>query len=303
MPVVCRLARMEDLERADQIVVASINELTERRGFGQMASSHPPNFQAFSLRDDAEGLWAADDDGEIIGFAWSWVCGELWFLAQLFVSPDRQSDGIGNQLLGKAFAHAQMRGASIKALITFAFNNVSQGLYISHGLFPRCPIYMVSVPRDRLALRLAEPRFHLEPLTAKTARFDELARIDVSARRLQRETSSISAGRQRDERVHHPRWQRVRGVCLYFRRAHWPACSRLSRRNGRRICCGVIIRGAEQRSNDFGFLAGCERASPQGGDRPRDAHHVPDAADVEPTIRKLEQLSSAQSGVHVVRRN
>jgi hypothetical protein len=46
---------MEDLERADEIVVASINELTERRGFGKMASSHPPNFQAFSLRDKAEG--------------------------------------------------------------------------------------------------------------------------------------------------------------------------------------------------------------------------------------------------------
>ncbi|WGD51771.1 GNAT family N-acetyltransferase [Bradyrhizobium sp. CB1650] len=178
---------MEDLERADQIVVASINELTARRGFGPMASSHPPNFQAFSLRDDAEGLWLAEDDGEIIGFAWSWVCGELWFLAQLFVSPDRQGDGIGNQLLRKAFAHAQMRGASIKALITFAFNNVSQGLYISHGLFPRHPIYMVSVPRDRLALRLAEPRLRLEPLTAKTARFDELARIDVSALSVPRE--------------------------------------------------------------------------------------------------------------------
>ena len=40
-----------------------------------------------------------------------------------------------------------MRGTSIKALITFTFNNVSQGLYISHGLFPRFPIYMVGVPR------------------------------------------------------------------------------------------------------------------------------------------------------------
>ena len=181
MPVVCRPARMDDLKRADEIVVASINELTERRGFGKMASSHPPNFQAFSLTDDAEGLWVADDDGRIIGFAWSWVCGELWFLAQLFVSPGRQSDGIGNQLLGKAFAHARMRGTSVKALITFAFNNVSQGLYIRHGLFPRCPIYMVSVSRDSLASRVAEPRLHLEPLTAKSANFDELASIDIGA--------------------------------------------------------------------------------------------------------------------------
>ncbi|MCK1720212.1 GNAT family N-acetyltransferase [Bradyrhizobium sp. 141] len=181
MAIVCRPARMEDLKQADEMVVASINELTERRGFGRMASSRPQNFQAFSLADDPEGLWVADDDGEVVGFAWSWVCGELWFLAQLFVAPDRQSDGIGNQLISKTFAQAEMRGASIKALITFTFNNVSQGLYIRHGLFPRFPIYMVSVPRDRLASRLTEPRLRLESLAAGTAGFDELGLIDVGA--------------------------------------------------------------------------------------------------------------------------
>lgn len=181
MTVVCRPARVDDLARADEIVVASINELTERRGFGKMASSRPQNFQAFSLTDDPEGLWVADDKGEIVGFAWSWVCGELWFLAQLFVAPGRQSGGIGNQLISKSFAHAEARGASIKALITFTFNNVSQGLYIRHGLFPRFPIYMVSVPRDRLASGPAEPLLHLESLTAKTIRFEELVSIDASA--------------------------------------------------------------------------------------------------------------------------
>lgn len=181
MAVLCRPARLDDLARADEIVVASINELTERRGFGKMASSRPQNFQAFSLVDDPEGLWVAGDDGELVGFAWSWVCGELWFLAQLFVAPDGQSDGIGNQLISKMFAHAEKRGASVRALITFTFNNVSQGLYIRHGLFPRFPIYMVSVSRDRLASRLAEPRLHLKPLTAKTTGLDELAPIDINA--------------------------------------------------------------------------------------------------------------------------
>lgn len=187
MTVVCRPARIEDLKRADEIVVASINELTERRGFGRMASYQPPNFQTFSLKDDAEGLWVAEDEGEIIGFAWSWVCGELWFLAQLFVAPDRQRDGIGNLLISKMFAHAQLRGTSIKALITFSFNNVSQGLYIHHGLFPRFPIYMVSVPRDRLAPRLPKPPLHLEPISARTARLDELALIDFTALGVSRE--------------------------------------------------------------------------------------------------------------------
>ena len=84
MPVLYRPARAEDLRRADEIVVASINELTERHGFGPIANSRPPNFQLFSLKDDAGGLWVTEDAGEILGFAWSWVCDDLWFLAQLF---------------------------------------------------------------------------------------------------------------------------------------------------------------------------------------------------------------------------
>ena len=83
MPLVYRLARTQDLERADALVVASINDLTERHGFGSMATARPPNFQLFSLKDDPDGLWVADDGGDILGFAWSWVCGDVWFLAQL----------------------------------------------------------------------------------------------------------------------------------------------------------------------------------------------------------------------------
>jgi hypothetical protein len=52
MPILYRPARAQDLERADRLVVGSINDLTERHGFGAMASAHPPHFQLFSLQDD-----------------------------------------------------------------------------------------------------------------------------------------------------------------------------------------------------------------------------------------------------------
>jgi GNAT superfamily N-acetyltransferase len=99
MPVVYRPACAQDLERAEALVVASINDLTERHSFGAMATARPPNFQLFSLKDDPDGLWVAKDADEILGFAWSWVCGDLWFLAQLFVAPGHQGRGIGNELL------------------------------------------------------------------------------------------------------------------------------------------------------------------------------------------------------------
>ena len=150
MPLVFRPARADELLRAEELVVRSINDLTERHGFGTMATLRSPDFQLFSLKDDPDGLWVADADGEIIGFALSWVCGDLWFLAELFVAPGHQARGIGNELLARTFEHARKAGATNKSLITFTFNVVSQGLYIRHGLFPRLPIYFLSVPRDAL---------------------------------------------------------------------------------------------------------------------------------------------------------
>ena len=52
MPIVFRPARTEELQRAEELVVRSINDLTERHGFGRMATLRPPEFQLFSLKDD-----------------------------------------------------------------------------------------------------------------------------------------------------------------------------------------------------------------------------------------------------------
>jgi GNAT superfamily N-acetyltransferase len=77
-----------------------MNKLCERHGFGPIATVRPTAF------------------------------GDLWFLAQLFVSPDQQGRGIGQELLQRTFQHAVSAKAGTKALITFAFNGVSQGLHM-----------------------------------------------------------------------------------------------------------------------------------------------------------------------------
>src|SRR6185312_10670821 len=103
------------------------------------------------------------------------------FLAELFISPDRQGQGIGNALLGRMLDHAQACGATCKALLTFTFNRTSQALYIRHGTFPRCPVYMFGAARDAVLKRLPAQKLQSVPLENTEAHRALLAQIDVSA--------------------------------------------------------------------------------------------------------------------------
>jgi GNAT superfamily N-acetyltransferase len=181
VPIIYRPARADELQATQQHIVRSINDLSERHGFGSMASVRTPDFQLFSLNDDPAGLWTAERDGEIVGSAFSWVCGDLWFLAELFISPALQGQGIGGELLKRALQHADTAGAAHKALITFTFNRVSQGLYIRHGLFPRLPVYMFGAARAAVMARLPGERLRSIRIENTAAHSAALAAIDVSA--------------------------------------------------------------------------------------------------------------------------
>jgi GNAT superfamily N-acetyltransferase len=178
MTVTYRSARVHDLEEADRLVVSSINDLTERHGFGPMAAASPPILQSFFLDDDPHGLWVAEEDDQILGFAWSWVCGDMWFLAQLFVLPGHQGRHIGNELIKRTLQHAEISNARNRVLITFAFNKVSQGLYIRHGMFPRFPIYSFSVAREHLVARLQGPQLACAPIEEDAAALRRLSLAD-----------------------------------------------------------------------------------------------------------------------------
>ena len=187
MSIIYRPARSEELQRAEELVVRSINDLSERHGFGPMATLRSPDFQLFSLKDDADGLWVAEADGDIVGFALSWVCGELWFLAELFVSPDQQGRGVGNELLARTFEHARKAGATNKSLITFTFNVVSQGLYIRHGMLPRLPLYFIGGTRDALVSRMRGDKLRCTPIEPTASHLETLAQLDVSTLGISRE--------------------------------------------------------------------------------------------------------------------
>lgn len=186
MPVALRPARVDELQHAQELIVGSINDLTERHGFGAMASVRAAAFQQFCFHEDPGGFWIAEDNGEIVGTAFSWVCGDLWFLAELFIAPRMQGSGIGRELLRRALCHADQAGAKTRALITFTFNTVSQGLYMRRGMFPRLPVYMFTV--DRLALRnVPDVGFEFRKAEASKSQLAQLAALDTSALGVSRE--------------------------------------------------------------------------------------------------------------------
>ena len=187
MPIVVRTARADELARAEEVVPRSINEQTVRHGFGPVATLRPPDFQAFCLRDDPRGVWLAEDGGELAGFALSWACDTLWFLAELFVAPGRQGQGIGNELLRRTLQHASDAGATEKRLITFAVNGVSQGLYARHGLLPRVPLHLCSADREPLARRAPGRAYRTTPIGTTADDLMKLRRIDEAALGVSRE--------------------------------------------------------------------------------------------------------------------
>jgi GNAT superfamily N-acetyltransferase len=187
MSLIVRPASADELAPAEELVVRSINDLTVRHGFGPIATSRSPEFQEFCLRDDPRGVWLAEDEGEIVGFALSWVCDRLWFLAELFVAPGRQGQGIGNELLERTMLHASKAGATEKGLITFAFNVVSQGLYVRHGLFPRVPIHLCSAERESLLRHAQGPALRATPIQSTTADHEMLRQLDVATLGVSRE--------------------------------------------------------------------------------------------------------------------
>lgn len=187
MPLVFRPACADDLQQAQELVVRSINDLTERHGFGPMASVRRPVFQLFSLKDDPDGLWVAEAGDEIVGFAFSWACGDMWFLAELFVAPGQQGRGVGNKLLAHTFDHARKSKATNRSLITFTFNVVSQGLYIRHGLLPRLPIYFFSGASSGLTANRQGGKLHCVAIEPSPSHRNILAQLDVSALGFSRE--------------------------------------------------------------------------------------------------------------------
>ncbi|WP_207540917.1 GNAT family N-acetyltransferase [Sabulicella rubraurantiaca] len=188
MSITYRPATNEDLEPATRIVQDAYNDLRVRHGLPPSIALGPPLFQAFSLAEPSSSLWVAEAEGALQGFAFSWMRQSFWFLAQLFVRPGTQSQGIGQAMLSRTLRHAEENGAENRALITMAYNTASTALYIRNGLYPREPLLRMIAAAPLVAARIGPSKMEVAPIEPWPQSRDWLSRIDEEVLGFRRES-------------------------------------------------------------------------------------------------------------------
>jgi len=178
MDITYRPAKFEDLEEAERVVQEAGNELRMRHGRQPWPAPPPIAFPKFCLAEDPDGLWVAEHGDAIVGFGFSWMTEKFWCLSQLFVRPKTQAKGIGQALLSKTLVQAERSGATNRALITFAYNIASTGLYLNNGLYPREPLYRVAAPAQAFAGNLTDAGYDTTPIAPWPEPAEWTGRID-----------------------------------------------------------------------------------------------------------------------------
>lgn len=140
------------------------------------ADSLKPVFERFHpytehLTQSAEHFWVAEEDGEIVGFSRSVLRDGVRQLSELFVHPDKQTQGVGKQLLELAFPN---NGADNRVIIASPdVRAVSR--YLKTGVRWRFTIYEWYRKPEVVPF---ETDLVIEPLQVTPKTLEELNAID-----------------------------------------------------------------------------------------------------------------------------
>lgn len=102
-----RPLREDDVENAEEFGFSVLAEAGRRFGYDMGARTEDRVAAGHArvrhlLATDPDGLFAAEQDGSVVGLAMSLRREQLWFLSLLVVRPDLQGSGIGRRLLDTA---------------------------------------------------------------------------------------------------------------------------------------------------------------------------------------------------------
>jgi GNAT superfamily N-acetyltransferase len=147
-PYRLRRGTPDDTRAVFDVFLPAIRDLTARQGNpwepdpDELWAELSPMYDL--LADHAAEWWVAEDagSGRVIGYARSVDRGGLFELTELFVHPDRQSAGVGADLLARAFPAGR---GEVRAII--ATTDVrAQARYYAAGTAARFPIVALEGP-------------------------------------------------------------------------------------------------------------------------------------------------------------
>jgi ribosomal protein S18 acetylase RimI-like enzyme len=132
---------------------------------------------AHLIRHDPQGSWVAEIDGLVVGYAQSFVRGDIWFLSQLFVQPEVHGSGIGHELLRRTQQYGRDRGATIFSVVS-SRSPSAQPLYMRAGMFAIAAGYRMTGPVAPL-LKLPHPNGARKRMVDCEGWQDRLSEMDI----------------------------------------------------------------------------------------------------------------------------
>lgn len=178
------MAIPDDLDGIVRVYSASRADMWQRFGLKPPVEAEDESQATFEhlIKTGEGGTWVATDGAGVLGVAAGFVRGPVWFLADFWVQPGRQRQGIGARLFAAAYQSGMQR-ARVGALYASP-DPVAQTVYLKAGFVPRTPVYALAADgesaaraRDSAAGRLRfEPADRLHDPLGAFGRLDEAVR-------------------------------------------------------------------------------------------------------------------------------
>jgi GNAT superfamily N-acetyltransferase len=178
-----RRAEPEDGRAMHDIFLESIAEVDRRVGSADAVAASDPAVREASwaewrslfdhIATTADEAWVAEDDaGELVGYARSISRDGVRELTEFFVRPAVQGQGVGRELLQRAFSADGARHRSIVATLELG----ALGRYLKTGLSARCLVlYVSATPREHHVATDLEP-IRLDTTAAALGALDRIDR-------------------------------------------------------------------------------------------------------------------------------
>lgn len=147
-----RPVRTDEIPACAGIWRTAINDYTRRLGEHGIPPELNPVSRLFThlqSTDPARFIVAtqpAPGGERLVAFASAIVREQLWYLSMLFVLPELQGAGVGQELLARVLP---TDGSLTRATATDSAQPIANGLYAAHGIVPRLPLFNLSGRPDR----------------------------------------------------------------------------------------------------------------------------------------------------------